>query len=70
MQHYKVRLKWSNPRKGESPPLPLGVVATEKGMFRSPSITAANFTLLFSSWMGPEEVLLTQVRWFFCLMAS
>ena len=36
-QHYKVRIK-SN---GERPPLPLGVVATEKRAFGSPATTVA-----------------------------
>ena len=33
-------------REGVVPPLHLGVEAIEKGDFRSPSITVANFTLL------------------------
>ena len=43
-QHYKVRVKWSNPGKGVAPSPTLGVVAIEKGAFESPSTTVANFT--------------------------
>ena len=39
------RVKWCNPGKGvASSPLHLGVVAIEKGAFRPPSTTVANFT--------------------------
>ena len=41
-----VKGKLSNPGKGEAPALHFGVVAIEKGVFRSPSTTVANFTLL------------------------
>ena len=41
---YASRVKWSNPRKGERPSLHLGVVATEKGTFGSPSSTVSNFS--------------------------
>ena len=37
-QHYKVRIKWSNQRKG--------VLAIEKGTFGSTSTKVANFTSL------------------------
>ena len=37
-QHYKVRVKWSNPGRGVAPS------PIEKGAFRSPSTTVANFT--------------------------
>ena len=39
-QYYKVRIKG----KVERSPLHLGVVAIEKGAFRLPSTTVANFT--------------------------
>ena len=43
-QHYKVRIKgkWSNPGKGVAPPLPVILVAIEKGTFGSPSARVAN----------------------------
>ena len=41
-QHYKVRIKG----KMEQPPLHLGVIAIEKGAFKSPSTKVTNFTLL------------------------
>ena len=45
-QSYKVwiREKWSNPRKGVAPFI---IVAIEKGTFRSPSTTIANFTYIY-----------------------
>ena len=49
-QHYKryiSRVKWSNPEKGLHPPQYLGVVATQKGVFGSPSTTVANFFFFF-----------------------
>ena len=48
-QHYKVRIKGKMEQsEGRSSALPLhlGVVAIEKGAFRSPSTTVANFTYL------------------------
>ena len=47
-QHYKVRIKGKVEQSREwSSALPynLGVVAIEKGAFRSPSTTVANFTI-------------------------
>ena len=44
-QHYKVKVKWSNPRNVVVPPLHLGVVAIEKGAFESPSTMVANVLL-------------------------
>ena len=41
---YVSSVKWNNPGKGVAPPLHLGVVATEKGAFGSPSTSVANFT--------------------------
>ena len=46
-QHYKVRVKWSNPGKGVAPSLHFSVVAIEKGAFGSPLTKFANFTFLF-----------------------
>ena len=44
---YVSRVKWSNQGIGVVPsPLHLGVVAIEKGAFRSPSTTVTNFTYL------------------------
>ena len=43
-QHYKVRVKWSNPGNGVAPSPNFGVVAIEKGTFRSPSTKVTNFT--------------------------
>ena len=43
-QHYKVRLKWTNPGKGEAFLLHLGVIALEKGAFGKSSTTVTNFT--------------------------
>ena len=45
-QHYKVRIKGSGAIQGKGlrSLLHLGVVAIEKGAFRSPSTTVANFT--------------------------
>ena len=44
-QHYKVRIKgkvWQSKERSSSP-LHLGVIAIEKGTFRSPLTTVANF---------------------------
>ena len=47
-QHYKVRVKWSNPGNGVVSFLThLGVIAIEKGAFGFPSTKVANFTYLF-----------------------
>ena len=45
-QYYKVRInvKQSNQWNGVTPSLHLDVVAIEKGAFKSPSTTVANFT--------------------------
>ena len=50
-QHYKVRIKnkREQSRERSNAPLHLGVVATEKGAFRSPSTTVANLTYFKSS---------------------
>ena len=45
---YVLRVKWINPGEGVDPPQHLNVVATEKGVFRSPSTTNANFIYLFN----------------------
>ena len=45
-QHYKVRVKWSNPGMEVRPPLHLVFVAIEKGSIRSPSSKVAKFTIL------------------------
>ena len=50
-QHYKVHIKGKVAQSSEwssAPPLHIGVVAIEKGAFRSPSTTVANFTYLFN----------------------
>ena len=44
---YASRVKWSNPVKGVVPSLHLGVVAIEKGAFRSPSTMVSNLLLLY-----------------------
>ena len=41
-QHYKIRVKQSNPGKGVAPSLQLGIVAIKKGIFGSPSTKVAN----------------------------
>ena len=41
---YRSRVKWSNSGKGVTPPLHLGVVAIEKGVFGPLSTTVAGFT--------------------------
>ena len=53
-QHYKV--KWSNPGKGVVLPLHLGVVAIEKGAFRSPLNTVANLTDLNSVFLHIDNL--------------
>ena len=48
-QHYKVHIKdkvEQSKERSSALPLHLSVVAIEKGVFRSPSTTVANFTLL------------------------
>ena len=48
-QHYKVRIKGKmeqSMEKSSALPLHCGVVAIEKGAFRSPLTTVADFTLL------------------------
>ena len=48
-QHYKVRIKGKVEQsrgRNSAIPLHLSVVAIEKGAFRLPSTTVANFTLL------------------------
>ena len=45
-RHYKVHIK-SKVRKELHPPLHLDVVPIEKGAFRSPSATVANFTFTY-----------------------
>ena len=49
----RIKVKWSNPRKGVAPSLHIGVVAIEKGAFWSPSTMVANFTLLIYLYMIP-----------------
>ena len=44
--HEKARVMWSNPGKGVTSPLHLGVVAVKKGACGSPSTKVANFILL------------------------
>ena len=45
---YRSRVKWSSPGIGElRPSLHLGVVANEKGAFKSPLTTVANFTYFY-----------------------
>ena len=44
-QHYKVRIKWSNPRNGVAPSATPGVVAVEKGTLRSSSTKVTKFTI-------------------------
>ena len=48
-QHYKVRFKGKveKSRERSSAPLHLGVVAIERGAFRSPSTMATNFTYIY-----------------------
>ena len=43
-QHYKVRVKWSNPENGVAPSSNLSGVVIGKGTFGSPSTKVANFT--------------------------
>ena len=53
-QHYKVWTKGKVEKSRERSsaiPIPLGVVAIEKGAFKSPSTTVANFTSLFTLYM-------------------
>ena len=47
-QHYKIRVKWSNPWNVVEPSLHLGLVAVEKEAFGSTSTKVANFTYLFA----------------------
>ena len=57
---YRSRVKWSNQGKELHPPLHLGVVAIEKGAFRSFSTSVANFSFTLhvqigyikNSWLG------------------
>ena len=44
---YGSRVKWNNPGKGVAPSLHLGVVAIEKGAFRSPLTMIVNFTFIY-----------------------
>ena len=48
---YELRIKWSNLRKGVVPLLHLGVVANEKGAFRSPSTMVTNFTYIITAFI-------------------
>ena len=64
---YVSRVKWSNPGNGIAPypTLPLGVVATEKGAFWSPSTTVANLTFYFLFYL--LCILIFRVYWFLLL---
>ena len=42
---YRSRVKWNNPGNGVSPFQHLGVVAIEKGAFKSPSTKVANLII-------------------------
>ena len=42
---YGSKVKWSNPGNGVVPSPTAGLVAIEKGAFRSPLTMAANFTI-------------------------
>ena len=44
---YRLRVNWSNQGNRVVRPLHLGVAATEKGAFGSPSTKVTNFTLLY-----------------------
>ena len=63
-QHYKVRIKGKVEQSWERSSalnLHLGVVAIEKGAFRSPSTTVANFTFtlyIYIKYMISEHILL------------
>ena len=57
---YVSRVKWSNPGKGVMPSLHFCEVAIEKGTFRLPSITVANF--IYISQRGASDYCLTQKR--------
>ena len=59
-QQYKVRIKGKveqSRERSSAPPLHLGVVAIEKGAFRSPSTTFANF-----SYYGSYSQLYCQIN--------
>ena len=65
-QYYKVtiKVKWSNPGKGVAPSPDIGVVDIEKGAFRSPSTTVANF-IFFTIQLNiyPEKLFITFWIW-------
>ena len=55
-QHYKVRIKGKVDQSREWSSALLGVVAIEKGAFRSPSTMVANFTSKDKFFFFPFEV--------------
>ena len=63
-QHYKVRIKGKveQSRKGVALLLHFGVVAIEKGAFKSPSTRVAKFTLLCWERKGEKENVCKKVK--------
>ena len=58
---YGSRVKWSNLGKGVVPSLHLGVVAIEKGAFRSSLTTVTNFTTLYGGKVANHLMLIKNV---------
>ena len=52
------RVKWSNPGNGVAPSLHLGIIAIEKGAFKSLLTMVTNFTLIISR----DQLLLLSVQ--------
>ena len=57
---YVSRVKWSNPGKELRPPLHLSVVAIEKGAFRSPSTTVANYYINLQDLFYAKTILVEE----------
>ena len=45
--HVRIKGKWSNPGKEQHPSLHVSIVAIEKGTFKSPSTTVANYIYIY-----------------------
>ena len=61
---YRSRVKWSNLGNGEHLPLHLGIVAIEKGPFRSPSTKVTNFFLInkYGANENPYKIPVTMLK--------
>ena len=63
---YGSRVKWVNRGKGVVPSLHLGVVAIEKGIFKRPLTTVANFTFFYYIYLYSCVCVLFHIRFLYC----